>query len=711
MKVKQIMTHYFGSLKTTDTLLIAAKLYLENHVVCAPVLQGDSVAGILTLYQLVSKLVSGLSLDATVEEIMETDISHLWVNEETPFADVQDLPLERLLVQNSAGQLTGILTRLELITAVHDALLEKSNELSTIVDCLHNGIIAVDLDGIVRMFNPAAERITGVPAGKALGRYLAVALPSKQEANLLDVLATGTSEFSASCVFNQTKAICNRTPIIKDGQITGAVSVLQDVSELEQILRELVAVKELYSELRSVIESSRDGIIIVDAAGTLIRANDSLWRIIRTGSDFPLEGVRLCDLPPMVTEAGRCNLDLWEVFQAVSVKRDAVTVSARCPGGIELLIMATPVLDDRGESIIRIVFDIRDMTELISLQNQLEKTRSEQTRVASEVEILRKKLLTFENYVYQSPEMLRVLELTIRVAQVDSTVLITGESGVGKEIIAKIIHKTSKRKGGPFIQINCGAIPENLLESELFGYEKGAFTGANRDGKLGILEIANNGTLLLDEVGELPFSLQVKLLRALQEQQIYRIGSVKPIQLNVRMIAATNKNLQEMVKNGLFREDLYYRLNVVPINIPSLRQRKMDILPLTLKFLDNCNQKYNLNKKISAEVFDQFESYEWPGNVRELENLVERLVVMSDEDLILPRHLPYYFGSTEPGDKMKLVLSGIIPLKEASELVEKELIQRALSKHGSTRKAARALGVTHATVLRKAHQYNISNYN
>jgi len=302
--------------------------------------------------------------------------------------------------------------------------------------------------------------------------------------------------------------------------------------------------------------------------------------------------------------------------------------------------------------------------------------------------------------------MHQIFELTLKVAKVDSNVLITGESGVGKEIIAKIIHKASPRAQKSFLQINCGAIPENLLESELFGYEGGAFTGARRKGKMGYFELSDGGALLLDEIGELPFNLQVTLLRALQEREVLRVGGTTPYKFDVRIIAATNRNLEEMVSKSLFRADLFYRLNVVPICIPPLRERKEDIIPLVIHFLEKFNSKFKTNKRFEPEVLRAFERYDWPGNVREMENVIERLVIIVDDEIIDINHLPFIDNNQEIQGVNIEVLSPI-PLQEASDILEKKLIIKALQLYGSTRKAAKALGVSHPTVIRKAQKLNI----
>jgi transcriptional regulator with PAS, ATPase and Fis domain len=302
--------------------------------------------------------------------------------------------------------------------------------------------------------------------------------------------------------------------------------------------------------------------------------------------------------------------------------------------------------------------------------------------------------------------MENILQLAAKIADVDSTVFILGESGVGKEVIARFIHKRSHRDKGPFVKINCGAIPETLLESELFGYETGAFTGAKRQGKPGLIEMANEGTLFLDEIGELPLNLQVKLLQVLQEHRLVRIGGIKPITVNIRVIAATNRDIENMVKKGEFREDLFYRLNVVPITIPPLRERRDDIIPLIYHFLEEYNRKYDKAKKISAEAKDILIKYNWPGNVRELENTVERLVVTVEEDVILPHHLPE--NLKEINIPLKVVnVDGIIPLKDAVEMVERQLLHKAVEQCNSTYDIAKILGVNQSTVVRKIQKYGI----
>ncbi|WP_022669662.1 sigma-54 interaction domain-containing protein [Hippea alviniae] len=310
--------------------------------------------------------------------------------------------------------------------------------------------------------------------------------------------------------------------------------------------------------------------------------------------------------------------------------------------------------------------------------------------------------------IAHSPKMMEIVELAIRISKIDSTVLITGESGVGKEILARLIHSLSKRKNRPFIKVNCAAIPNNLIESELFGYKGGAFTGSNPKGKKGIFEEANNSTIFLDEIGEIPLDVQTKLLQVLQDKEFTKLGSVKPTKVNVRIIAATNKNLEEMIKKNLFREDLYYRLNVIPIHIPPLRERKEDIEPLTKYITDRLNKKYGLNKRISKDLIKLFQNLQWKGNVRELENYIERLMILTKSNTIT-RNDYYSLLKTKQlniqldykKDKCQKDLK--IMLHECEEKILKETALNCKN----IQEFAKKLNISKSTAARKAKKFKI----
>lgn len=305
------------------------------------------------------------------------------------------------------------------------------------------------------------------------------------------------------------------------------------------------------------------------------------------------------------------------------------------------------------------------------------------------------------SFIIHSDKMRDVLKQVEKVAHVSTTVLLLGESGVGKEMVAKAIHQSGSRSRKPFIKVNCGAIPENLLESELFGYKRGAFTGADPKGKAGVFTQANEGILFLDEIAELPLNLQVKLLRVIQEKEVTPIGGIHPEQIDVQIIAATNKNLDQMVEDGIFREDLYYRLNVVPIYIPPLRERSEDIPFLCDHFVNKFNECYRREVSLTSDAIELLKVYPWYGNVRELENVIERAVVTSESKQIDAAALNKFIPWKKTSEKIKPIISAIMPLQEAVEHVEEQLIMMAMKQYKSLKLASQALGISQPTMSRK----------
>jgi transcriptional regulator with PAS, ATPase and Fis domain len=412
-------------------------------------------------------------------------------------------------------------------------------------------------------------------------------------------------------------------------------------------------------------------------------------------------GKKIADLD---TERHICLAAISEVIRLIRFHRKTLTLQRRLISGNEIFLTGTPVHDRHGQ-IVQEVVNIRDITELKRIEDQIKKITTicpdDESGDAGESG------KAFQGIVAESPSMRRLLDMVLRVSRVDSTVLFQGESGVGKDVLARLVHRLSERRGCPFVSVNCGAVPESLLESEFFGYEKGAFTSAARNGKVGLFEQANGGALFLDEVGELPLNLQVKLLKVLQDHRCRRLGGTRSIDLDIRIIAATNRDLRKMVSEGSFRKDLFYRLHVVPIEIAPLRDRREDILPLALIFLKHFNRKYNVSRTLGHELMSVLEDHDWPGNVRELQNLIERLVVTADEDALSVKHLPLSITKGRNLGPTALRMPGSLNLKAAREAVEREVIREAMARAGNTRRAAKLLGVDHSTVVRKAQRYGI----
>lgn len=448
--------------------------------------------------------------------------------------------------------------------------------------------------------------------------------------------------------------------------------------------------------LIKLLESSYDGIWITDHVGKILFANSANAKLL---------GVPRSELENKTTQ----ELQDEGVFQTSAILEALQTrqqVSKVCNNPrtcLTVLATATPVFNEAGD--IQYIFNnVRDITALNEMRESLQDKDEIIRQQNSQLETMKLRL-GVGTIIANSKAFTQVVELARRAATFDgATVLILGESGTGKEVISELIVNTSPRKDKPYLQINCGAIPENLIESELFGYEKGAFTGADAKGRKGLFEAANGGTVFLDEIGDLPLHMQVKLLRVLQQKRIVRVGGTETVNLDVRIIAATNKDLKQMVKEGRFREDLYYRLNVVPIEIPPLRDRKEDILPLVNHFLTVANRKYHTNKSIYSDTIDVLESYSWPGNVRELENLMENLVITTPGDIIGRENLSERLKfSTE--DRGFAEDTEVITLKETVERAEYMAIQKAIRQCGSIRKAAVALGVDPSTIVRKQQNY------
>ncbi|MEF2094370.1 sigma 54-interacting transcriptional regulator [Bacillus sp. CFBP9009] len=464
---------------------------------------------------------------------------------------------------------------------------------------------------------------------------------------------------------------------------------------LDDLLNDAHETDKLNRALDAIIENSYDGIYITDQDGITLYTNSAIERITGIPKEYYI-GKSVDQL----IKRGILNASV--THKVVKLRRTVSVVQDNFAGK-ETLITGSPVFNAEGE-IEQVVTNIRDLSDLNELMHELTKVNELNNQYKQEIEKLRK-ITSKDGVVFVSDKMKMIYEIAERISDIDATVLILGETGVGKDVLARNIYNRSIRsKKGDFIKINCGAIPADLLESELFGYEGGAFTGANQKGKPGMFELAESGILFLDEVGELPLQLQVKLLRALQEREIQRIGGTKAKKIDVRIIAATNRNLSEMVKSGEFREDLFYRLNVIPITIPPLRERREDILALTDLFLTKANEQYKFSKEIDSQLKEYFYQHDWPGNVRELINIVERLVVLTDNQILSINDLPEEY---QPENRNQPNLNATLTLKEAVERAEKEILTKAAQTYQTTYEIAEALDSSQATIVRKLKKYRL----
>lgn len=460
-----------------------------------------------------------------------------------------------------------------------------------------------------------------------------------------------------------------------------------------KVVDELKMANKLTKKLDTVLDSSYDGIYITDGNAITMRVNRAYERITGIKAETILgKSINVLVEKGIISQA--CTMLVLE-------RKEVTTIQQKLASGKVILVTGTPIFDEQGD-IEMVVNNVRDITELLELREALKEKEKKVDLYNTELERLRKKM-------HQKPEtfsrdlgMKRLMESALRAARHDTTVLISGETGVGKEVMASFIHRNSDRRKKKLVKVNCSAIPENLMESEFFGYEKGAFTGANVNGKIGLFEEADGGTLFLDEIGELPINLQSKLLRVLQEQEIQRVGGVTPIKIDVRIIAATNRDLKQMAELGMFRKDLFYRLNIIPLIVPALRDRKEDLIPLANDFLEKLNIMYNENKKFSKEAYEAFGRYSWPGNVRELRNVIERVFVMTEGELIKEFDLPQEFRVSADAGTLNV---GEHKLKDAVAKLEYAMIQEAFEKYGNVRDAAKSLGIDASTFVRKRTKY------
>ncbi len=555
------------------------------------------------------------------------------------------------------------------------------------------GVAIAGTDGVVRF--------AGGPAAAALGlepgRRVAEAAP--ELAGDLDRALRGEPPGDQVAVRRGEVSLLARLSAIRGPQgVGGALCVLVDGAERDEVLRRMRAGEEAAREQEAIINGMSDGLWVSDGEANVLRINPASARL----NDVEPAAVLGRNMRDLLTEG------VFDRSVTLEVLRTGKPVNMlQTRRGRTLVLTGTPVRDQAGR-LIRVVVNERDVTEIEALQRDLEEQEAIKDRFRGEMLEMQIEKVESRRVIAKSPAMQKALRQAIKVSNAESTVLILGESGVGKGLFADLIHKYSGRRDKPLVKVNCGAIPESLVEAELFGYEKGAFTGAQARGKAGYFEAAEGGTLFLDEVAELPLSSQVKLLRFLEDRRITRVGATASREVDVRVLAATHRNLQEMVDSGAFRLDLYYRLNVIPLSIPPLRERTECILPVLRHYVEYYAQRLGTRRRLSRAATDVLLSYPWPGNVRELMNLCERLVVMSDTEVIDQADLPPALVShASQAPAAAAAWEGETTLADALLRTERAVLLRARERFGSQTEMARALGVNQSTVARKLQRHGL----
>lgn len=452
---------------------------------------------------------------------------------------------------------------------------------------------------------------------------------------------------------------------------------------------------DLASHFNEILDAIHEDVLITDGEGVVLKVSPTFEKMYAISSDYAL-GKTVYDLekegffkPSIIAKVIRSG---------EQVTMEQVTKSQR-----RLVVTATPVYGENDEIDFVVSFS-RDITEMLELQAQYSKLENKMEKYTAELHELRKESTLVDCLIGPSEPFQKILKTLKRVAPFDANILFLGPSGVGKSTLARVTHQLSSRKDGPFIDINCAAIPDNLLESELFGYEKGAFTGAGEKGKIGLIELANGGTLLLDEISELPLNLQAKLLKTIQNKVISRIGGTKDIEVDFRLIAATNRDLEAYAEEGRFRKDLYYRLNVISIDVPPIKDTPEDVIPLAEHFLEKINKQYNLHKSFHPLTLEAMIRYSWPGNIREISNIVERIALTSEGDVIMREHLPKEIEA-ELAQADAIDPSEVTDLESALRDFEEQIIRSAYEKYGTTVGVGKALNISQPTAHRKISKY------
>lgn len=634
-----------------------------------------------------------IAIGTNIEPFLATDIDVM-------FDMTGDYQLHKVLLESKRentllipGDIAKIVTRLahekeELI----EKLKEQTQQGNLILNSTHDGMIVIDSEGYVKLFNKSAERITGYKSGEAVGKYIFEVIPTSK---LLRIIRTKQIEVNHELTLgNGKKIITTRIPILKeDGEVQGAFAIFKDITEVVDLAEEVTDLKEIQTLLEAIIHSSEEAISVVDEKGRGLVINPAYTKLTGLNEDDIIGKPATTD----IVEGESMHMKVLRTRRAVRGIHMKIGQKKR-----DVVVNVAPVIVDgilKGS-----VGVIRDVSEIQKLTHELNRAR----------QIIRtlEAKYSFEDIVGTSDETMAAIEQAKLGANTPATVLLRGESGTGKELFAHAIHNGSNRKYNKFVRVNCAAISETLLESELFGYEEGAFSGARRGGKRGFFEEANNGSIFLDEIGEVSASTQAKLLRVLQEKEIVKVGGTKPIPINVRVIAATHVNLEKAILEGEFREDLYYRLNKIPIQIPSLRQRKEDIPVISERLIQKINQDYGRNVEgLTEAAIEYLQSYDWPGNVRELENILGRAIIFMNynEMYIEVHHLP----SLHKGDQVEVKGTSLLPKLEERSLehlvteFEGNIIHEYLEEfEGNKTKTAKALGISVRNLYYKLEKYD-----
>jgi transcriptional regulator with PAS, ATPase and Fis domain len=690
MTVQQMMNKNFVPLRQGDTLRTVIEYYHRYKVGTLPVVDEDGrLIGVFPKKRLYKALLEGADLGVGLEEYMVRQ--PVFIPEDRTYDEyslvlsVTKSLVDHVVVVDKDDRVVGMIGTSEYLKESLNVVMASSALLESLFWVNYEGIIIIDMDGRILRVNPAAERMFKLDFHEVRGRSLNEVLP---EMSISGKLVLGLKR-----TIKSLPVIINQVPIIeKDVQIGSSFAFL-DMSDAEKIAKELEFVKELYTTINGVLSASNDGVFITDVSGSIKYVNERACQLMSKAQDDvvgrPLQEMIKTAAYARILSAGVAEVDTCDIYGKKCIVSHVPLKKVEGASAEITGMVSTVYLNDNAvtEEIARQWFYLNQ--KMHYYRNELEKQKGEGSR--------------FEKIITGNPAFKKIKDEAHFISRSSSTVLLTGESGTGKDMFARGIHEASPRAKHPFIKVNCVSIPETLFESELFGYAPGSFTGALKNGKPGYFERANMGTIFLDEIGDMPLSIQAKLLQVLQEKEFMRVGGTRRQTVDVRIIAATNKDLREGIANRTFREDLYYRLNVIEFYLPPLRERAEDIIPLALAFIEKSN--HILGSRITGineEARKALQSYPWMGNIRELENAIERAANYVWEGEIGIENLPSQIVQTrqEP--------AAFSSYRNTLIDFEREMLLDALNKtKGNKSAAARMMNLSRSAFYDRLTKYNL----
>ncbi|HBV87483.1 MAG TPA: sigma-54-dependent Fis family transcriptional regulator [Desulfosporosinus sp.] len=692
MLMSDMMTRDIPLLRVKDTLRQGIELLRWTKLDALPVVDEQSLLiGIFTKANVFDAFLAGADSSEIIERYYNTQV--VTVKADIPYHEVEQQAKQTSVgtgvVVDKEGKVLGIFTKVDMILALFREAEQQANKINTVYQAMPNGIIVVDQDNRIQQINPAGEKILGLKQESLKEKSFDTVISGL---NLDLVLRESQYLVGVQTKMNQVKVLCNISPV---GELAGAVIVFQALTDLDQVALELDATKRLYETLLTVTNIAYEAIFVVDDQGKISLVNEAACQFF---------GKREKELLQKPIDKVIANTRLLRTLKTGMAETNEIQVIYGRPYIVSRLpiVRQGKIIGAVGKIIFQKLEEVKEVAQRLAqldLELNYYKEQIGPTRQP----------VTFNQIITVNQDMRRLKQEAEIAARGNSTIMLTGESGTGKELFAEAIHQASPHRNGPYVKVNCAAVPENLLESEFFGYASGAFTGAQKGGKAGKFAVANGGTLFLDEIGDMSLNLQSKLLRVLEERSFEPVGSNESVKVDVRIIAATNKDLIQKVASGEFRSDLYYRLNVISFRLIPIRNRSEDIIPLVHVFLERLNQDFGKRiSGVSSEVEKILVAHRWPGNVRELKNVIERAVNFATGDLLEAADLPFYLR--EEKQERSLSLAKEWNLENAHEHLDKETLEKALLKtNGNKSEVARLLGISRSWLYEKIRRYDIKS--